>query len=97
MHISEEHIVQLKKYFAQQPVLKAYIFGSYAKETENETSDIDILVDLDYKNGIGLEFVQMQIDLQQMFSKNIDLVSQNGLSKHIAPYINKDKQLIYAK
>lgn len=35
MHISEEQISQLKKYFAQQPVLKAYIFGSYAKETEN--------------------------------------------------------------
>ena len=97
MHISEEHIVQLKKYFAQQPVLKAYIFGSYAKETENESSDIDILVDLDYKNGIGLEFVQMQIDLQQMFSKNIDLVSSNGVSKYIKPIIDQEKIIIYER
>ena len=84
-------------YFKTKPVLKAYLFGSYSRNEADEKSDVDILVELDYDKHIGLGFVQMQLDLQELLHKNIDLVSQNGISKHIAPYINQDKQLIYAK
>lgn len=87
----------MQNYFKTKPVLKAYLFGSYSRNEADEKSDVDILVELDYDKHIGLGFVQMQFDLQESLHKNIDLVSQNGLSKHIAPYINKDKKLIYAK
>ena len=97
MNLSNSDIELMQNYFKTKPVLKAYLFGSYSRNEADEKSDIDILVELDYNKHIGLGFVQMQLDLQELLHKNIDLVSENGLSKHIAPYINKDKQLIYAK
>lgn len=97
MNLSASDIELMRNYFKTKPVLKAYLFGSYSRDEADEKSDVDILVELDYNKHIGLGFVQMQFDLQELLHKNIDLVSQNGLSKHIAPYINKDKQLIYAK
>ena len=62
-----------------------------------EVDDIDILIELDYSKPIGLEFVQMQLDLQDLLNSKVDLVSTKGLSKHIQPYIEKEKILIYAR
>jgi predicted nucleotidyltransferase len=88
---------QIAEYFETQPVLKVFLFGSYARNEATEASDIDLLVELDYSQPIGLEFVQMQLDLQRLLSKNVDLVTERGLSKHIRPYIEAEKKLIYAK
>jgi hypothetical protein len=97
MKINQKNIGLIKHYFKNKPVLKAYIFGSVAKNEQNEDSDIDILVDLDYSQKIGLLFVQMKLDLENLLQKKIDLVSSNGLSPFIKPQIEKDKKLIYER
>ena len=93
--LSPEMIKTIQDYFKTQPVLKAWVFGSYARGEETEDSDVDILVDLDYSQPVGLEFVQMQLDLQSLLEKSIDLVSSRGVSKYIKPYIDTDKKLLY--
>jgi uncharacterized protein len=97
MRLNEQQILQIQQYFTQQPILKAYLFGSYGRGTADEQSDIDLLVELDYTQPIGLEFVQMQLDLQQLLSKKVDLVSARGLSKYLQPIIDLEKKLIYAR
>ena len=95
MRLEQEQIELIQSYFKAQPVLKAYLFGSYVRGEATLDSDIDILVDLDYNEAIGWEFIQMQIDLQVLLSKKVDLVSARGLSKYIKPIIDIEKQLIY--
>lgn len=90
-------IEKIKNYLRGKPVLKAYIFGSVARNESEENSDIDILVELDYSQGIGLEFVEMQLDLEDILDCNVDLLSSNAISKYIRPFIDKDKILIYEK
>lgn len=97
MNLGQIKIDQLRNYFRTQPVLKAYIFGSYARGKADSQSDIDILVDLDHSEKIGLRFIQMQIELQEMLKTKVDLVSSNGLSRHIKPFIDNEKELIYAR
>jgi predicted nucleotidyltransferase len=97
MQLSVQDIQLIKSYFAEQPVLRAYIFGSYARNNADTDSDVDILVDLDYNTPIGLGFVQMQLDLQEKLHKKIDLVSSKAVSKFILPFIEKDKTLIYER
>ena len=92
---AELHIIQ--NFFGDKPVLRAFLFGSFARGDASESSDIDILVDLDYSQQIGLQFVAMKLDLEEYLQKSVDLVSANGVSKHILPFINKDKHLIYEK
>ena len=87
----------LGTYFKQKPVNKAFLFGSYARGNADVNSDIDILVELDYTKPIGLEFVQMQIELQNILHKKVDLVTLRGVSKRIMPLVEKDKVLIYAR
>lgn len=93
--MNSEMIDMIREYFRTQPVLRAWLFGSFARGEETPDSDVDILVDLDYSKPVGLEFVQMQLDLMELLRKPIDLVSSRGLSKYIKPYIDKDKVLLY--
>lgn len=87
----------INSYFKTQPVLKAYLFGSYVRGQADSESDIDILVELDHSQVIGLRFFQMKQDLEKLLNNKVDLISSNGLSKHIKPFIDKEKRLIYAK
>lgn len=95
MYLNENDIQLIRDYFVDKPVLKAYLFGSYSRKEADNNSDIDILVDLDYSRHIGLGFVQMKLDLEQQLHKSVDLVSSQAVSRHLLPFINKDKQLIY--
>ena len=97
MQLSIQQLQQIQQYCLKQPVLKMYLFGSYVRGTAREQSDIDLLVELDYVQLIGLEFVQMQLDLQALLGKKVDLVSANGVSKYIQPIIDAEKLLIYAR
>jgi len=97
MQLSANDIQIVKDYFSGQPVIKAYLFGSYSRNDADENSDVDILVDLDYSKHIGLDFVTMQSELQQKLKKKIDLVSSKAVSKYLSPFIERDKVLIYEK
>ena len=90
-------IETIQNYFKTRPVLKAYLFGSYVRGDADDQSDIDILVYLDYTPKIGLQFIQMKIDLEKLLNSKVDLVSSNGLSKHIKPIVDGEKLLIYAR
>jgi predicted nucleotidyltransferase len=97
MQLSANDIQIVKDFFSGQPVIRAYLFGSYSRNEANQDSDVDILVDLDYSKHIGLGFVTMQSELQKILQKKIDLVSSKAISKYIKPFIEKDKVLIYER
>lgn len=86
----------LSDYFRHEPVVRAYLFGSYARNTQNHESDIDLLVELDYANGADFyNFLRMQRELPILLNKPVDLVSANGLSLHMRPIIDREKVLLY--
>lgn len=97
MQLNEQVMAQLRSYFAGQPVKQAYLFGSFARGVADENSDVDILVELDHSQPIGLHFVQMGLDLEALLSRPVDLVTTKGLSPYVKPYVDRDKQLIYAR
>ncbi|MDX1958621.1 MAG: nucleotidyltransferase family protein [Leptospiraceae bacterium] len=84
-------------YFQKKPVIKAYLFGSYSRGDNTESSDIDILVELDYTEKIGLAFFKMENDLSNLLQTKVDLLTTNSISKYIKPYVEKEKKLIYER
>jgi hypothetical protein len=74
------------------------LFGSILREDFRPDSDIDVLVSIDPKAHIGLlELVDMQLELEKMFKRPVDLVEKEGL---INPYrrreILRTAQVVYA-
>jgi predicted nucleotidyltransferase len=97
MKLDANQIETIKNYLKTRPVLKAYLFGSYVRDEADDQSDIDILIDLDYSQRIGLQFIQMKIDLEKLLNTKVDLVSSNGLSQYVKPQVDHEKQVIYER
>jgi len=97
MNLTEQEIQQIREYFKKQPVLKAYVFGSYARGEADAESDIDLLVDLDYSQNIGLRFFGMHLELEDLLHRKVDVIPSDGVYENIQPFIDKDKKLIYAR
>ena len=60
-------------------VRRLALFGSYARGDQNETSDVDILVDAD--PSIGLEFVSLAEELERILGERVELVSMRAVNK----------------
>ena len=88
---------KIAEYFKTQPVLKAWLFGSYSRGEERPDSDVDILVALDYSQPIGLRFFGMWEDLEEMLNKDVDLVTEASLMPYAEKSANHDKILIYER
>ncbi len=85
----------LRHFFVSRPIRRAYVFGSYARKTAaRKSSDLDILVELDHSEPIGMKFFSYQPELEELLKKKVDLVSAAGLSRHLKPFVEKDKVLI---
>lgn len=97
MNLLQGYKIKLNKFFADKPVKKAYLFGSYARNEAEKGSDIDILVELDYSQPIGMKFFGFQSELEKILNKKVDIVTSDGLSKYVKPFIDKDKILIYER
>ena len=94
--MSETMIQTIRDYFATQPVLKAWIFGSYARGEEREDSDVDILVDFDDTVGL-LKHIHIMNELQDILNKEVDLVTNGTLLPFAEKTANRDKKLIYER
>lgn len=83
--------------FKNKPVKKAFLFGSVSRNEEDDQSDVDILVELDYSQPIGLGFVRMKLELEDLLKRKVDILTSNSVSKYIQPFIDSEKILIYEK
>ena len=89
----------LADYFKTQPVLKAWLFGSYARGEETEDSDVDILFVPDRSEKPFTLFTMggMYMDLRELLGREIDLVEEGSLRPYAAATANRDKRLIYER
>ena len=85
-------------YFKTQPVLRAWLFGSYARGEETEESDVDILVQYDRSGKIGLlKIAGMRLDLCDLLGSDVDLVEDGTLRPYAVNSVNRDKLLLYER
>jgi predicted nucleotidyltransferase len=66
-------------------VSKIGLFGSFANGTPTEKSDIDLLVELE--KPIGWRFFSLEIYLEKIFGRKVDLVTRTALKEQIASSI----------
>ena len=95
--MDQQIVNTLRDYFSGQPVLKAWVFGSYSRGEETPGSDIDILVPLDRSQPIGLRYFGMVIDLENLLQRPVDLVVDGDLLPFARPTAERDKNIVYER
>ena len=91
-------IERIRNYFNQQPIDKAWIFGSFARNQESYDSDIDLLVRFKKPNKLDLfDYAGLRIDLEELTGRQIDLVEEGYALPNAKKRIDKEKVLIYER
>jgi len=90
--ITKNHILsklsELKPTLHQDYAVKEIgLFGSFADNTFTKNSDIDILVELE--KPIGWKFFSLELYLEKVFNRKIDLVTKNALKEQVKDAILK--------
>jgi len=84
-------------YFKTQPVLRAWLFGSFARGEETPLSDVDLLVQY-AEGGISLlKHCAMINDLEELLDRPVDLIEDGTLLPFAIESANRDKKLIYER
>lgn len=85
-------------YFKTQPILRAWLFGSFARGEETPVSDVDLLVQFDENARVSLlKHCAMINELEDLLDRSVDLVPDGRVYPRIAESINQDKILIYER
>jgi len=79
------------KFFRDYPIKSMAIFGSYSRREQNNSSDLDILVE--FSDKIGIRFIDLADDLENIVGFKVDLESKKGVKEKYLKIINSD--LIY--
>jgi predicted nucleotidyltransferase len=75
-HILRRELPYLKDRYG---VMKLAVYGSYAKNSQVEGSDIDILVQL--SKPLGLDFIRLAYHLEEALGREVDLNTFEGLRR----------------
>ncbi|MBQ4421287.1 MAG: nucleotidyltransferase domain-containing protein [Bacteroidales bacterium] len=85
-------------YFKTQPVVRAWLFGSFARGEETPESDVDILVQYDDTARISLLTIShMMGELERSTGRRVDLIEDGCLMPFAVESVNRDKRLIYER
>jgi len=73
----KKKIVPLLK---KNKIVRAGIFGSYARGEQKKNSDIDVLIKVQAKKFSLLDLVHLEFELEKILRKKVDLLTYNSIN-----------------
>lgn len=80
-----------QRLFHDYPIKSMAIFGSYSRKEQNDSSDLDIVVE--FSDKIGVRFIDLADELENIVGFKVDLVSKKWIKEKYLKSITPD--LIY--
>lgn len=74
----ERHRDAARRIAAALPIGRVYVFGSVARGTDTETSDLDLLVEPTAETSL-FDLAALQEDLESLLSVRIDVATPGGM------------------
>ena len=80
----------------RQGVLRAAVFGSFARGEETKNSDIDFLMEI-AKNKTFFDLVGLKIEMEDKLGRKVDIVEYEAINPLIKKEVLKEQKKIYEK
>lgn len=89
----------LEKVLSQKnAVLRAWIFGSYARGTYNEKSDLDLMIELDNRYKWSMfDLIQLSFELSEELRIKVDLVELGHVKEFAKASVEREKIEVYVQ
>ena len=74
------------------------VFGSAVRDDFGQDSDVDVLIDIAPGSRVGLVKLQrMRDELAVIFGRPVDLLTPDGLNRHIKDEVLRSAEIIHAE
>lgn len=84
------HQQQIKRF----GVKRLGVFGSFVRSEQHDASDVDILVEFEPGCKTFDNFVHLAFYLEDLFGRNVDLLTPESLSPHLGPHILREVEYV---
>lgn len=100
MNLIDINLERIRSLCAKHKVNQLFVFGSVLKDSFNNESDIDLVVDFaevdlyDYADN----YFDLKDELESVFNRPVDLLEQQAIrNPYLKMQIDSEKQLIYGQ
>ena len=94
----DSYINDIKRLCQENRVKNLYVFGSVLSEDFEDTSDIDLVVEIDSDDPLDYadRYFNLKFSLQDIFNREVDLLENKAIrNPYIRENIDKTKSLVY--
>ncbi|MFZ5563515.1 MAG: nucleotidyltransferase family protein [Thermodesulfobacteriota bacterium] len=70
------------------------LFGSFVRDEQTDSSDVDIIVEFSPENHTFDNFMEVSFLLEDTLGRKVEVVTPEGLSPHIGPHILKEMERV---
>lgn len=89
---------KVQEYLSGTHITKAWVFGSFARCEEDQSSDLDLLVEYDHNSSLSLlGFNRYKLDIENIIKRDVDLVVNGTLLPFAKESSERDKYLLYER
>ena len=89
---------RLNAFCRRHPIARLALFGSVLREDFDQTSDVDVLVELEPGAGVGLmRLVGMEEELSELVGRKVDLRTPNELSRYFRQRVLDEAEELYVR
>lgn len=81
--------VAIREVAARHGASQVRVFGSFARGTQQNDSDLDLLVDLAPGRSL-LDLIAIQQDLEDLLGRRVDVVTARSLSPYLRDSVLRD-------
>ena len=92
-HVLEVLSLLKPKLQSEFGVTSLAFFGSVARDTATEASDVDVLVEFDGP-ATSKRFFGVQFLIEDELGCSVDLVTEKALRKELRPYIEREQVIV---
>lgn len=94
----EEAINTTSTILGNHPIKRGALFGSFARGSDTESSDLDILIEPDYSSGFSyLDLVRLEREISKAVGKKVDLLTFNSLNPHLKTRVLNEAKTFYER
>ncbi len=95
MGIENIDLELLGEIFREAGIKSAEVFGSYARGSATEGSDLDLIVEFEGDNTTLFDLIALENRISDLLKLDVDLLTEAALSPYIANLI--ERRVIYGK
>jgi hypothetical protein len=97
MGITKENILtKIIDYLKKYKILNVRLFGSFARNEENNNSDIDLIVNFQERKSL-FELARIERELSEQIGIKVDLLTEKSISPYLIDKIKSEEKILYVK